>query len=287
MAVVQIAFTSRYLHVNTNVAVILPDTEPNTTPRQFYEQDRKYRVLWLLPGLGCNHSQWLRQTCVERYACSQKTAVVMPSAQNSDYLDWNSFSTGMEACSFFFEELMPMVWSWLPISVDRSKNAIAGPTDAPIRLALQHPERFEAAFKLEGQLTDYESLLADWEPLRLLDEGQTAACRRWREAAEPELLWRLNLVDNFGGKTSFLDSDCNVVRTLAKLAREEHSELPRLHFFAAEQKTAFLEWIQWLTERGIPADFCKLPMREDRWEQLDCAIETVLKQSGKGENTWL
>ena len=286
MAVMQIAFTSRYLHVNTVVAAVLPDAEPDITPRQFYEQDRKYKVLWLLPGLNCNHSRWLRQTCVERYACRQKTVVVMPSAQNSDYLDWDSFSTGMEACTFFFEELMPMVQSWLPISADRSNNAIAGPTDAPIRLALHHPELFASAFKLEGRLTDYESLLTNCEPLQLLGKGQGDACRKWREKAEPETLRLLNLVDNFGGKASFLDSDCNVVRTLVNLTREEHKTIPHLHFFAAEPETDFPEFVHWLAERGVPADCNSLPVGQDGWERLDWAIAAVLTQFGRGQDGW-
>lgn len=286
MAVMQLAFTSQYLHVNTNVAVILPDIGRDEEPRQFYENYQKYRVLWLLPGLNCDHSQWLRQTNVERYACQQETVVVMPSAQNSDYLDWDSFSTGFEAYSFFFKELIPLVRAWLPVSAERSKNAIAGATDAPIRLALHHPELFEAAFKMDGPLTNYEALLQNWEPVHLLTTDQASACRMWRETAEPEQLRLLNLVDRFSGKACFLQSDCNVIYTLTNLSREQYAALPHLHFFAGKTDGDFPEFLQRLAARGIPVDFRQFPAREDIWERLDGAIEAVLKQYEKEEKAW-
>lgn len=292
MAVMQFAFTSRYLHVNTNVAVILPDLASEDIPQQFYEKHQKYRVLWLLPGMGCNHSKWLRQTNVERYACRQDTVVVMPSAQNSDYLDWNSFSTGLEAKRFFLEELMPLMQAWLPISSERSKNAIAGITDAPIRLALSHPQLFAAAFKLYGPLTDYETLLKDWEPVKLLAPGKEAACRQWRETADPEELRLLNTVDNCGGIERLLSSDCNVPHTLNSLTREEAAKVPNLHFFAGPAEQVFVRYLKQLAWQGVPVDICPLSGKEDggrqtdNWSQLDCAIETVLEQFGKEDGVW-
>ena len=76
---------------------------------------KKYKVLWLLHGTYGDYSDWVRKTNVELYAYQRKIAVVMPSASNSNYADWDCFALGYKVYSYFTEELMPMIYASFPI----------------------------------------------------------------------------------------------------------------------------------------------------------------------------
>ena len=50
MAYLQLNFESQCLQGNTAISVILPDKTRGLTPREFYSQEKRYKVLWLLHG---------------------------------------------------------------------------------------------------------------------------------------------------------------------------------------------------------------------------------------------
>ncbi len=54
--------------VNTQVNVVMPRIELSESPREFYSSGRKYRVLWLLHGSCGDHTDWIRNTNIARYA---------------------------------------------------------------------------------------------------------------------------------------------------------------------------------------------------------------------------
>ncbi len=96
------------------------------TPEQFYGSGRKYKVLWLLHGTFGDHTDWVRKTNIEMYAVERNLAVVMPSALNSNYSNWNNTMLGFNMYDFLTEELMPLIYGWLPVSDKREDNFIAG-----------------------------------------------------------------------------------------------------------------------------------------------------------------
>ena len=83
MALVTMNFESEYLYSNHEISIILPDKPRSLTAKEFYSSGKKYKVLWLLHGTFGDHSDWLRKSNIELYACEKDLIVVMPSALNS------------------------------------------------------------------------------------------------------------------------------------------------------------------------------------------------------------
>ena len=148
MAMTQFFFESEYLRGNTYVDVILPDLPGRLTPEQFYRSGVKYPVLWLLHGTHGDASDWQRRTCIEHYACERNVIVVMPTAQNSNYSNWENYAIGYNMYDFVLKELMPIIYGWFPASDKREDNYIAGLSmggRGTMKFAFNHPELFHKA----------------------------------------------------------------------------------------------------------------------------------------------
>ena len=87
MSLVTVNFESQYLKNNTEVSIILPDRPRDVDSKVFYDRKKHYPVLWLLHGTFGVHTDWLRHTNIELYACENDVIVVMPSGLNSDYVN--------------------------------------------------------------------------------------------------------------------------------------------------------------------------------------------------------
>ena len=126
MAHLVMNFESSYLHGNTEISVILPDKPREVSPKEFYGSEKAYPVLWLFHGSFGDHTDWVRRSNIETYACENDLIVVMPSALNTNYTDWMNFADGYAFKQFFFRELMPMIYGWFPASPKKEDNFIAG-----------------------------------------------------------------------------------------------------------------------------------------------------------------
>ncbi len=148
MALVTINFESQYLGNNHEVGIILPDKPRSKSPTEFYGSGAKYKVLWLLHGTFGDYSDWIRKSMIELYACEKDLVVVMPSALNSNYSNWPTFATGYNMYDYLFDELMPLIYGWFPVSDKREDNFIAGLSmggGGALKYAVNHPEKFAAA----------------------------------------------------------------------------------------------------------------------------------------------
>ena len=145
MALLEIHFRSVVLQRSVSFAAILPEpVEDAAGP--------PYRTLWLLHGLSDDHTTWTRNTSIERYARQRGLAVVMPDAGRSFYADTVG---GERYWTFISEELPAAARRVLPLSDRREDNAVAGLSMGgygAFKLALAHPERFEAGMSLSGAL---------------------------------------------------------------------------------------------------------------------------------------
>jgi putative tributyrin esterase len=91
--------------------------------------------------------------------------VVMPTGLNTDFADHDQFTDGFRVKDFFFRELMPLVYGWLPASSRREDNYLAGYSmgaAAAWMFGLEHPECFSKVFPLGSPPKDYRFL----EPYR-------------------------------------------------------------------------------------------------------------------------
>ena len=256
MALVRMNFESQYLRNNNEISIILPDKPRNLEPAEFYGSGAKYKVLWLLHGTYGDHTDWLRKSSIELYACEKNLAVVMPSALNSNYSNWDDFAIGYSMYDFVTEELMRLIYNWFPISDKREDNYIAGLSmggGGTIKFAVNYPDKFAAAAILSSAPRN----------LRAIDL-ETANART------------LTSIKNAGGLEKYADSYENVWDKLAELVGKD--VLPRLYFacgtedFLYERYATFKKYAKKI---NLDATFEEGPGKHE-WRFWDTHIQKAL-----------
>ena len=267
MALITLSVESQYLNGTTGVSIILPDKPRNLEPAQFYGSGRRYKVLWLLHGTYGDHTDWVRKSMIEIYAREKELLVVMPSALNSDYANWERCMMGYQMADFLTEELMPLVYHWLPASDRREDNFIAGLSmggGGALKYALAHPDKFAAAAVLSSAARNYERILAD------------------PQAAQDKRL--ANRLANYGGAENFLHSNENTWRLLGERVRQG-ADLPRL-YCACGSNDFLYEWYRefkaYALEIGAPITFEEIEGYAHEWRFWDLTIQKALAFFGLG-----
>lgn len=265
MSILHYDFESEYLNNNTQITVILPDKPRALTPKQFYGGEKKYPVLWLLHGTFGDHTDWIRKTNIELYAAERDLAVVMPSALNSNYSNWESYMLGYNMYDFLTEELMPLIYGWFPVSDKREDNFIAGLSmggRGTVKYAVNHPDKFAAAAILSAVPMDMSTMGPD-NPSPLLNTN-TSRLR--------------NTLANAGGLEAYLQSNENVWAIIDRTAAS--GRLPRLMFACGEEDAllfqAFLAFQKHAGEIGLKAHWFSLPGYRHEWRFWDLAIQEAL-----------
>lgn len=273
MSLLTYTYESQFLNNNTQVSVILPDKPRGITPHDFYRGGKKYKVLWLLHGTYGDHTDWVRRTNIEMYATEKNLAVVMPSALNSNYSNWKDFMLGYNMYDYLTEELMPLIYGWLPVSDKREDNFIAGLSmggRGAVKYAVNHPEKFAAAAVLSAAPMDLSRMGPD-HPCPMLNTKDERT--------------RTTLI-NAGGLEAFRSSNENVWAILDEKAGT--GELPRLMFACGEEDALlyrlFCEFRSHAQEIGLDAHWFTLPGYQHEWRFWDLAIQEALTFFGLEEN---
>ena len=159
MALIHFEFESQFTGHNEDVYIVMPDKKRSETPEEFYGNGKKYPVLWLLHGTFGGYSDWIRKSNLETYACEHDCIVVMMGVGNADYEAWPAFTLGYDATRYVTEELMPMVYNWLPASSKREDNFISGLSmggGGTGKISINYPENYAAALIMSsgGGLND-------------------------------------------------------------------------------------------------------------------------------------
>lgn len=269
MALLKINFESQYLANNHQVYIILPDKPRDLTPAAFYGSGKKYKALWLLHGTYGDQTDWVRKSNIELYAEEKNLAVIMPPALNSNYSNWDHTMLGFQMFDYLTQELMPLVYGWLPVSDRREDNFIAGLSmggRGAIKYAVNHPDRFAAAAVLSAAPMDFEDMSPE-NPCPLLD---TSAFRMQ------------NTLRNAGGLEAFKNSNENVWNIIDQLAPT--GKLPRLMFACGEEDTIlygkYLLFKKHCAEIGLKAHWFSLPGYAHEWRFWDLAIQEALSFFG-------
>lgn len=269
MALLTLNFESQYLMNNHEISVILPDKPRDCTPAAFYGSGKRYPVLWLLHGTFGDHSDWIRKSNIELYACENNLIVVMLSALNSDYWDWPNFATGYNAWDYLEKELMPLIHNWFPASDRREDNFIAG-------LSMGGAGTLQYACALRKRFAG--AAVLSWAPVDLR--------KRLAEGKLPGSLREANRIAAMGGVERYLESPLNIWDQLPDLVKE--GELPKLYFaigkndFLYENFTAFRSYAQ---ELGLDAVLEEYEGYEHEWRFWDLTIQHALDFFGlKGKD---
>ncbi|WP_342565971.1 alpha/beta hydrolase family protein [Paenibacillus sp. FSL R7-0345] len=147
MAYMKMSFFSETLGMATEAGVMLPLNAPPAA-----ERDGKFPVLYLLHGLGGDHTEWTRHSAIERYAENRGLALVLPRADRSYYTDMKQ---GGAYFTYLSEELPRLIQRAFAVSDRREDTFVAGISMGgygAFKLALRHPQRYAAAASLSGGL---------------------------------------------------------------------------------------------------------------------------------------
>lgn len=264
MAIIRMNFESQYLKSNHEIAVIMPDRPPMTDAKEFYANGRKYKVLWLLHGTFGDYSDWIRRTNIELYACEKDLVVVLPSALNSNYSNWDNAMIGFSMYDYFTEELMPLIYNWLPVSDRREDNFIAGLSmggRGAIKFAVNYPERFAAAAILSAAVENFHTL----------DEAYFSSTDGFGKRI-------LGMIENTGGMEAFLNSNENVWDIIDRLSGT--GILPRLMFACGTADEVVYRKMQIFKQHaheiGLDAEFWECDGFRHEWRFWDLAIQHAL-----------
>lgn len=272
MSVINFNFFSGCLKSNNDITVIMPDRPWPVSPSDFYTSGKKYKVLWLLHGTFGDHSDWLRKSNIELYATEKDLVVVMPSALNSNYSNWDDYMMGFRMYDFLTEELMPLVYGWLPVSDKREDNYIAGLSmggRGAIKYAVNHPERFAAAAILSAVPVDFAKI-SPGNPDMMLNSSDDRLKRS---------------IENAGGLDAFQNSSENVWAIIDGLAAG--GTLPRLMLACGEEDEMlyanYRAYQKHCGEIGLDVHWYSLPGYAHEWRFWDLAIQEALVFFGLGE----
>ena len=156
MAHIDCSFYSQALLKNVRVIVFLPSVSPDDyledRPMPYLDPETRWPVLYLLHGSYGDCLDWSLKSGIEMYAQEKHTAVVMPSAENSFYVNMDH---GENYLRYVGEELPEFMRRMFPLSRAREDTWIAGLSMGgygAFRVALEYPETFGKAASLSGVL---------------------------------------------------------------------------------------------------------------------------------------
>lgn len=275
MALMHLNFESEYLGSNTDVNIILPDRPREISSSAFYGNGKKYRVLWLLHGTFGDYTDWIRKSSIELYACENDLIVVMPSAGNSDYGTWNNFTLGYDSEKYIIEELMPLVYHWLPASSQREDNFIAGLSmggQGALKFAMKYPQKFDAAAVLSYAPSD---LRENRDSLQKLFDQKRSDVMDDRDIMHMKQR-QYNVMHRYETLDDYLNSDDNLWKLVEKVNPDD---LPRLFFACGTEDPLvgpqFPLFRKHLEDLGIQAQYSQGPGSHE-WRVWERDIQKAL-----------
>lgn len=155
MAFFEVHFFSDVLQVESTVNVILPER------KKVEAAGGATKVLYLLHGYSDDHTAWVRNTSIERYADKCNLAVIMPAVNHSFYANE---LYGECYWDYIAEELPAEMHHFFHLSDKPEDTFVAGLSMGgygAMKLALTHPERFSAAASFSGAVNLFDQRKLD------------------------------------------------------------------------------------------------------------------------------
>ena len=155
MAIIQMNYVSNALFRTVPVQVILPVDK--LTPDGKLPLKKKFKTLYLLHGLLGNYTDWVSGTRIQRWAEERDLAVVMPSGDNSFYVDRPASNNRYG--EFIGKELVEITRRMFPLSDKREDTFIGGLSMGgfgAVRNGLKYHDTFGAIIGLSSALHVFE-----------------------------------------------------------------------------------------------------------------------------------
>jgi putative tributyrin esterase len=147
MAQLQVDFFSKKLKRHVTIKAVIP----NDSDHPGRENPEGIRTLYLLHGYTGNCTDWLTETQIQEYAAKYRLAVIMPSGENSFYLDDEDKSEFFG--EFIGEELVEYTRKLFPLSHRREDTFIGGLSMGgygAMRNGLKYSENFSKIMSFSG-----------------------------------------------------------------------------------------------------------------------------------------
>ena len=154
MALIQVNFISNCLKRTVPIQVILPVDKILSEEKE----QKPFKTLYLLHGLFGNYTDWVTNTRIQKWAEERNLAVVMPSGDNSFYID-NEFYGNNDYGKYVGEELVQITRKMFPLSHRREDTFIAGLSMGgfgAIRNGLKYSENFGYVIGLSSAIHIFE-----------------------------------------------------------------------------------------------------------------------------------
>ena len=151
MAWIQCNFFSTSLMRTVPINVILPTDKMVFSPEQKDKEQKPFKTLYLLHGIFGNYTDWLSGTRIQEWAQDKNVAVVMPSGENSFYVDKEI--PGQQYGTFIQKELVEFTRKTFPLSHKREDTFLGGLSMGgygAIINGLNAPETFSAVCALSA-----------------------------------------------------------------------------------------------------------------------------------------
>jgi len=157
MALFQTSFYSKALSKITNCEVLLPnDVHPGMIAgNEHYKREMK--TLYLLHGYSGLSKDWLLGSNIQELSVKYNLAVVMPSGDNSFYLDGKG--TGKAYCQFVGQELVEYMRKTFGLSEKKEDTCIGGFSMGgfgAIHTGLAYPDTFGKIIALSSALITHK-----------------------------------------------------------------------------------------------------------------------------------
>ncbi|WP_160677159.1 alpha/beta hydrolase family protein [Clostridium sp. C8-1-8] len=220
MALIQVNFMSKALFRNVTMNVILP-VDKLTFPGRPVREDKPYKTLYLLHGVFGNYTDWVSGTNIQRWAEKNDLVVVMPSGDNSFYVD--NVEAQNNYGEFIGKEMVEITRKMFHLSHKREDTYIAGLSMGgygAIRNGLKYNDTF-------GYIAGLSSaLITDNIDKRTNDVRFFLESRSFSESC-------------FGDLSKVAESDKNP-KWLAEKLVGENKDIPKI-FMACGDKDSLLE----------------------------------------------
>ncbi|MCL1835727.1 MAG: alpha/beta hydrolase-fold protein [Oscillospiraceae bacterium] len=208
MAWFQGNFASQSLNRQVSVNVLIPADMRLGVPKK---QDKPFKTIYLLHGFTGDCSDWITGTSIGEISQMYDFAVVMPSGENSFYVDIER--SGRLYSTFIGKELVEFTRKIFPLSHERDDTIVAGLSMGgygALYNGLKHHETFGHTIALSS------ALVADRAKDTTDEPSPMGATRGYFE-------------ETFGDLDELENTDKNL-RVLAKRVLEKGKDFPNLYF---------------------------------------------------------
>lgn len=259
MAIIDVNYFSNALSRQVSYKAVVPTDGP-VFPGMPTKEVKAFKTLYLLHGMMGDYTDWVVKTRVAEFAAKYNTAVIMPSGDNSFYVDQEAL--GNYYGEFIGKELVEETRKLFPLSDKREDTFIGGLSMGGYG-ALRNGLKYHDTF---GAITALSSAL-------IMDHAINAT-----EEAPWKFGKRSYFEATFGDLSKLKGSDKDVEALVQQIKKDE-GNMPKIYLACGTEDGLIVnnrKYRDFLTAEGVEHTFVEGPGVHD-WKFWDEYIEKALE----------